>query len=249
MSDHYQDTIRLAQLIGLDYQYDETKRVVERFVHQWVPWRPFENERDLLPIRRWLKLHYPTWNRITGCEGERDHCETFCRAVLKAFGEPEPEPVDTRGPAIVACGSISSGFSFHGPFPTVDAAAEWLAGQTVFAGSVILPEPVGDNGLTPAESEIALAELAERLKAMTYRKEQERLLREEAWGQAARYRDECDKKLKALRGELADETKRLRGEIKELTHQHATQLDNVVRLTAEVDRLRVTRIRRWRNWL
>ena len=120
-------------------------------------------------------------------------------------------------------------------FEALRLFAQWQADQIERLTAEI--ESERPDGLTPAECDVALAELAERLAAMTYRKEQERLLREEAWGQAARYRDECDKKLK-----------RLRGELEERTHQHATQLDNVVRLTAEVDRLRVTRIRRWRNW-
>lgn len=37
----------------------------------------------------------------------------------------DSEAPDTRGPAIIAHGSVLGGFKFIGPFETIDAALEW----------------------------------------------------------------------------------------------------------------------------
>ena len=52
---------------------------------------------------------------------------------------------DTRGPAIVACGSVVTGYQFYGPFPTVDDAADWLDERTVFGGTVVLLKAVAER--------------------------------------------------------------------------------------------------------
>jgi hypothetical protein len=41
-------------------------------------------------------------------------------AASRGSGEP-----DTRGPAVIVTGSVIGGFTFIGPFPTIEHAAEW----------------------------------------------------------------------------------------------------------------------------
>jgi hypothetical protein len=92
-------TIRLARLIGLEHKTVDARVVATRAVARtdgsvewrWYPWRPYECEADLEPIKAWLKIHYPKWPRTTGCDGEREHCEAFCDAVLAAF-DKQHEP-------------------------------------------------------------------------------------------------------------------------------------------------------------
>jgi len=108
-SNTYIKTLRLARLIGMDYHASESKRKVWRQVkrirfqtqrgHGWTPWRPHKCEADLEPIKEWLKRRHPDWPRTTGCDGEREHCEAFCDAVLAAFDRPaEAEPTPTPEP-------------------------------------------------------------------------------------------------------------------------------------------------------
>lgn len=168
MPDHYNDTIRLAKLIGLYYHASDSKRVVWRQVKQpsayspmrkaWPEWRPFERDADLRPIREWLAEHHPYWLSVLEAAkniGVELAPDVFCRDVFDAFGESKPVEPEPEQPA-----------------------------------------------LTPDECEIALAELAVRLEATEAGVRTERLLREGAWAQAARHRDECDVELKRLRGEL-----------------------------------------------
>ena len=94
-------TICLARLIGLEHKTVDARVVATRAVAwtdgsvewRWYPWRPYECEADLEPIKAWLKIHHPKWPRTTGCDGEREHCEAFCDAVLAAF-DPTPEPTE-----------------------------------------------------------------------------------------------------------------------------------------------------------
>ena len=41
-------------------------------------------------------------------------------AASRGSGEP-----DTRGPAVIVTGSVLGGFTFIGPFTTIEHAAEW----------------------------------------------------------------------------------------------------------------------------
>ena len=38
---------------------------------------------------------------------------------------------DTRGPAVIVTGSVIGGFTFIGPFPTIEHAAEWQATRSL----------------------------------------------------------------------------------------------------------------------
>ena len=38
---------------------------------------------------------------------------------------------DTRGPAVIVTGSVLGGFTFIGPFPTIEHAAEWHATRSL----------------------------------------------------------------------------------------------------------------------
>lgn len=97
----HEKTVRLARLIGLDYHASDVKQKVWRQVkrirfqtrrgHGWTPWQPYKCEADLEPIKTWLKRRHPDWTRTTGCDGEREHCESLCDAVLAAF-DKQPEP-------------------------------------------------------------------------------------------------------------------------------------------------------------
>ena len=51
------------------------------------------------------------------------------------YGEREP---DLRGPAVIVDGSVIGGFTFTGPFATIDEAAEWRRTKTV-AGAIGIP--------------------------------------------------------------------------------------------------------------
>jgi DNA repair exonuclease SbcCD ATPase subunit len=174
VNDRYDETKRLARLIGLDYQYDDEKRIVQRFANEWVPWRPFECGNDLEPIAEWLNANDPEW--INREDWRLYRPEPFCAAVLAAFDPPDP------------------------------------------------------NQLTPAEAEIALAELAERLRRARTSLTRERDRGSNGYRIAAEWRDKC----KAAEEER-DAAKR---DLTERTHQHSTQLDNAVRLDAELRELR-----------
>ena len=50
-------------------------------------------------------------------------------------GEREP---DLRGPAVIVDGSVIGGFTFTGPFATIEEAAEWHRTKRI-AGSLGLP--------------------------------------------------------------------------------------------------------------
>ena len=126
---YYNETIRLAKLIGLDYHTEGCHVWRRDKHHHFVPWAPFVREADWEPIREWVQENHPCWD---GWDWSSP--AAYCRAVLDAFG-------DTRGPAIAIHGSVTSGFHFHGPFATVSDAEKWLEGKIVFAGSVVLLQP------------------------------------------------------------------------------------------------------------
>jgi len=48
---------------------------------------------------------------------------------------------DLRGPAVIVDGSVINGFTFTGPFDTVEAAAEWHAKKRL-AGCLGLPTTI-----------------------------------------------------------------------------------------------------------
>lgn len=197
MSDYYyNDTIRLARLIGLDHVADDV--IVWRTDQPYhrMPWWPFERNADLRPIREWLAEHHPYWLRGWDAAAKlearlrtvaRDEIPgMLCRAVLDTFDPPDP------------------------------------------------------NQLTPGECEVALAELAERLEgavcaSQLYIGEIQRLTRDrDKW--AANAMDYMSER-NTMRDQ-AVKIERLRAALDERTQQHATQLDDVVRLTREVERLR-----------
>ena len=43
----------------------------------------------------------------------------------------EPYRADLRGPAIVVRGSVLTGFTFYGPFPTIEEAIKWCITGTL----------------------------------------------------------------------------------------------------------------------
>lgn len=57
--------------------------------------------------------------------------------AIDAAGNPIEVPYcgdairDTRGPAIIAIGSLASGFKFCGPFESIDAAVKYHESKTV----------------------------------------------------------------------------------------------------------------------
>lgn len=58
------------------------------------------------------------------------------RPVASAgYGEREP---DLRGPAVIVDGSVIGGFTFTGPFATIDEASKWHRTKRL-AGAIGLP--------------------------------------------------------------------------------------------------------------
>ena len=63
-------------------------------------------------------------------------------AASAGYGDREP---DLRGPAVIVDGSVIGGFTFTGPFDTIEAAAEWhknkrLAGYLDLPATIVLLE-------------------------------------------------------------------------------------------------------------
>ena len=56
-------------------------------------------------------------------------------AASAGYGERDP---DLRGPAVIVDGSVIGGFTFTGPFATIDEAAEWHRTKRL-VGAVGLP--------------------------------------------------------------------------------------------------------------
>ena len=149
---YYNETLRLAKLIGLDHYVSDARRVVWRQAQDpsaypkrrdaWKYWRPFEVGADTQPVVDWLNAHHPGELGVLPIRHPNEQPEEYtvrwCRAVLKAFGEPE------------------TGTCRHFQLYHID---DHITGERIEYST----EPVDPNTLTPAECEIALSELAERL--------------------------------------------------------------------------------------
>ena len=89
----YEQTKRLARLIGLDYHASESKQKVWRQTvilgRKWPEWWPYGCEADLEPIKAWLAQHHSGW-RLANLSPTP---AMICDAVLAAFA-PEPEPTE-----------------------------------------------------------------------------------------------------------------------------------------------------------
>jgi len=66
-----------------------------------------------------------------------DNTQDGAEPSLASAGSGERGP-DTRGPAVIATGSVIGGFTFIGPFPTIEHAAEWHAKRSL-SGLLGLP--------------------------------------------------------------------------------------------------------------
>ena len=71
---------------------------------------------------------------------DTDNTRDAAEPSLASAGSGERGP-DLRGPAVIVDGSVLGGFTFTGPFDTVEAASEWHAKKRL-AGYLGLPTTI-----------------------------------------------------------------------------------------------------------
>lgn len=87
---NYQKTLKLAQLISLEYVTEGQDVWRRNKPYDSVPWRPYECEADLQPIREWVAKEHPEW----WFRGPVNTPAEYCDAILREFDEKTMKPLD-----------------------------------------------------------------------------------------------------------------------------------------------------------